>query len=65
MKKSLKTRLTLNRETLRNLASDEMTGAQGGALEPVTGGCPVLITSPCVTRNTCPSQCGQWYCYGV
>jgi hypothetical protein len=65
MKKSLKTRLTLNRETLRNLASDEMPGAQGGALEPVTfGGCPVLITNTCLT-HTCPTRCGQAYCYYV
>ena len=30
MKKSLKTRLTLNRETLRNLSADQMSEAQGG-----------------------------------
>ena len=43
MRKSLKTRLTLNRETLRNLAADEMSGAQGGGV--------VLITQ----AATCPS----------
>ncbi len=35
MKKN-KIRLTLSRETLRSLASDQLSGAQGGALEPVT-----------------------------
>jgi hypothetical protein len=67
MRKSLKTRLTLNRETLRNLAADEMSGAQGGGVVLVTQGvtCPVLIiTNTCVTQ-TCPTRCGQTYCYYV
>ncbi|HEX4498459.1 MAG TPA: class I lanthipeptide [Thermoanaerobaculia bacterium] len=67
MKKSLKTRLTLNRETLRNLAADEMSGAQGGGVVLVSQGagtCPVLITAVCVTQ-TCPTRCGQTYCYYV
>lgn len=65
MKKNAKIRLTLNRETLRNLAADDMSGAQGGAIVQVTNGtCPVLITSPCLTQ-TCPTRCGQTYCYYV
>ncbi len=65
MKKSLKARLTLNRETLRHLASDQLAEAQGGALVPVTyGTCPILITNACVTQ-TCPTRCGQTYCYYV
>jgi hypothetical protein len=68
MKKN-KIRLTLSRETLRSLASDEMSGAQGGALALTTvAGCPVLITNTCyncVTQNTCPTHCGQTYCYYV
>jgi hypothetical protein len=69
MKKSLKTRLTLNRETLHALNSDQMAAAQGGALVPVTqgGGCPMLNTNVgCpVVSGTCPTRCGQWYCYAV
>jgi hypothetical protein len=68
MKKSLKTRLTLNRETLRNLTSDQLPGVQGGALEPVTDVCPRPNTNvgcPAPLTQTCPTRCGQWYCYGV
>jgi hypothetical protein len=65
MKKSLKNRLTLNRETLRNLASDEMAGAQGGAPTTLFTGCPPVRTYTCITYNTCPTNCGQTYCYGV
>ena len=63
MKKSLKARLTLNRETLRNLDPDQMAAAAGGSLVPTSqgGDCPVLITSPCLTRS-CPTRCGQTYC---
>jgi hypothetical protein len=65
MKKSLKARLTLNRETLRHLASDQMTAVQGGEAVPVTyTGCPVRLTNACVTQ-TCPTRCGQTYCYYV
>lgn len=70
MKRNAKVRLTLNRETLRNLTSDQLSGAQGGALEPNTTGCPVLNTNvncptnTCLTQ-TCPTHCGQWYCYHV
>jgi len=66
MKKSLKTRLTLNRETLRNLVSDEVAGARGGAPTTIPG-CPILTNTcfNCITHNTCPTNCGQTYCYGV
>ena len=63
MKKSLKNRLTLNRETLRNLASDEMSGAYGAAATTLITGCPVR-TDTCLTQ-TCPTNCGQTYCYHV
>jgi len=63
MKKNLKTRLTLNRETLRSLASDEMSAAQGGAPTTLITGCPVR-TYTCISY-TCPTECGQAYCYGV
>lgn len=56
MKKSLKTRLTLNRETLRNLDAMEMGAAQGGAYTTILTGCPVR-TQPCITQQTCPSHC--------
>jgi hypothetical protein len=69
MKKSLKTRLTLNRETLRNLTADQMSAAQGGALEPTSNVCPMPNTNvgcPVVVISaTCPTRCGQWYCYHV
>ena len=66
MKKSLKTRLTLNRETLRNLVSDEMADAQGGAPTTIPG-CPILTNTcfNCITQNSCPTHCGQTYCYHV
>ncbi|HEX4498458.1 MAG TPA: class I lanthipeptide [Thermoanaerobaculia bacterium] len=70
MKKSLKSRLTLNRETLRNLTADQMSGAQGGAVQANTTGCNVVPTvfncppAPVVSQ-TCPTRCGQWYCYAV
>ncbi|HEY0512453.1 MAG TPA: hypothetical protein VGH73_11145 [Thermoanaerobaculia bacterium] len=67
MKKTVKIRLTLNRETLRNLVSDEMSGAQGGALVVTTTDCTVLVTNSCYNcvSQTCPTRCGQWYCHGV
>lgn len=67
MKKSLKTRLTLNRETLRNLTADQMSDVQGGALQANTTGCPIAPTNfNCpVVSQTCPTRCGQWYCYAV
>ncbi len=67
MKKSLKTRLTLNRETLRNLSPDQLSEAQGGALQANTTGCTVAPTNfNCpVVSQTCPTRCGQWYCYAV
>jgi hypothetical protein len=67
MKKSLKTRLTLNRETLRNLNADQLSEAQGGAAQPNTTGCtaaPTNFNCP-VVSDTCPTRCGQWYCYHV
>jgi hypothetical protein len=64
MKKNAKIRLTLNRETLRNLSVDEMPGAQGGAVVVNTTVCPVILTNTCVTY-TCPTKCGQTYCYYV
>jgi hypothetical protein len=60
MKKTAKIRLTLNRETLRNLAPEQIQAAEGGAaVRTDTCACPV------VTQQSCPSNCGQWYCYGV
>lgn len=68
MKRNAKIRLTLNRETLRHLNHAEMNAAQGG----VSGAtCPILTQScfqthcVCVSQQTCPTECGQWYCYGV
>jgi len=62
MKKSAKIRLTLHRETLRNLSPEQMNAAQGGAIvrQTDTCFCPVVVTN-----QSCPTNCGQWYCYGV
>jgi hypothetical protein len=57
MKKSLKARMTLNRETLRNLNAEELTAAPGAGVRTET--CTVCIT------QTCPTNCGQVYCYHV
>jgi hypothetical protein len=67
MKKSLKTRMTLNRETLRNLAVEEISGAQGGSAVTAGANCTISIAPSvfnCVTR-TCPTRCGQTYCFEV
>ena len=62
MKKN-KIRLTLNRETLRNLVSDEAANAQGGT-QITFNGCPLLTVTcfNCITHNSCPTKCGQTYC---
>ena len=64
MKKSLKTRLTLNRETLATSPPRRCRGSRGSA-GASSGGCPDLHHQPLCDPHTCPSQCGQWYCYGV
>ena len=68
MKKSLKTRLTLHRETLRNLDAEEVRGAEGGSAITAGANCTISI-APSVLNNcvsqTCPTRCGQWYCYHV
>jgi hypothetical protein len=55
----IKVRLTLNRETLRNLDAAELTATPGGASTPF---CTVTYTCfqtycVCVTQKTCPSEC--------
>lgn len=57
MKKSLKTRLSLHRETLRALDADQMAEAQGGM--------PGSNASGCITYATCATNCHQWYCSAV
>lgn len=68
MKKSLKTRLTLNRETLRALDAEEISGAQGGSALTAQANCTISVApsilAPCVTQ-TCPTRCGQAYCFHV
>jgi hypothetical protein len=61
MKKNARIRLTLNRETLRNLSAEEASGAQGASNSIC------LITDTCYNCPTvsCPTRCGQTYCYGV
>lgn len=66
MKKNAKIRLTLSRETLRNLSAEEMSGAQrgaSGAICQITDSC-FQTYCVCVTQ-TCPTRCGQTYCYYV
>jgi hypothetical protein len=64
VKKNAKIRLTLNRETLRNLGADETTGAQGGiVVQQISQSC---FETYCVcVSQTCPTKCGQTYCYYV
>ena len=61
MKRNVK-RLALNRETVRLLNAEEMSAAQGGASGGICPAPSVLVV--CVSQS-CPTQCGQWYCYGV
>ncbi len=67
MKKSAKIRLTLNRETLRNLSAGETSGAQGGGIVVNTTECPILVTNSCYNclTQSCPTRCGQTYCFYV
>jgi hypothetical protein len=62
MKKHAKLRLTLSRETLRALDAEEMAAAPGGVSSPFC-----LITDSCYNcpTQTCPTRCGQTYCYYV
>jgi hypothetical protein len=57
MKKN-KIRLTLNRETLRSLEQEELRATPGGA---------VILTYTCFNcvTQSCPTKCGQTYCYYV
>jgi len=56
----IKTRLTLNRETLRNLDAAELGAAPGGAnSDPfclLTQSC-FRTYCVCITQQTCPSNC--------
>jgi hypothetical protein len=61
MKKSSKARLTLHRETLRNLASPELSAAQGGGLVVDTYGCPVLVSG----RYSCGGTCDYLQCHNT
>jgi hypothetical protein len=70
MKRNAK-RLTLNRETLRYLDPKQMTvagGGESGRICPVTYSCFVsYCTCPTttITQDTCPTECGQGYCYAI
>jgi hypothetical protein len=71
MKRNAKIRLTLNRETLRNLNTDEMRAVEGGEAGTATPNCNVSVvptvincSAGCFTQ-TCPTRCGQTYCYYV
>ncbi len=70
MKRTVKLRLTLNRETLRYLNSGEMSAVQGGASERICPQTQTCFVTYCncpitITQQSCPSECGQWYCQGV
>ena len=60
MKKKMK-RLSLNRETVRNLNEGEMSAAQGGASERF---CPVESAYVICATASCPTRC-QVICGGV
>lgn len=54
MKRNAKIRLTLNRETLRNLDAEELTAAPGGVSSPFC-----VITQTCYNcpSVSCPTIC--------
>ncbi len=56
MKKQITKRLTLSKETLRNLSERELQGAVGGATLGLCGtnGCPT--EDPACTNSGCPSR---------
>jgi hypothetical protein len=59
MKRNLKTRLTLNRETLRTLDGGELRAAPGASVPNIcliTQSC-YNCTATCVTAS-CPTRCG-------
>jgi hypothetical protein len=60
MKRKMK-RLTLNRETVRALDTEEFAAVQGGASNPF---CPVFTAYTC-TANSCPTECPRTYCCAV
>jgi hypothetical protein len=67
MKRNAKLRLTLNRETLRNLNAQDMKAAAGGATETTCprntqGSCFQSVCDACITHQTCPTNCGQTIC---
>jgi len=65
MKKTAKIRLTLHRETLRNLVPEQLTDAAGGTISAGGGICTTITAQTCyhcITYKTCPSLCGQDYC---
>jgi hypothetical protein len=57
MKKNLKARLSLHRETLLALDADQMAKVAGGAQNSGFAGC--------ITYQTCATNCHQWYCSAV
>jgi hypothetical protein len=67
MKRNVKIRLTLNRETLRSLNAQSMKAAAGGATEVnctrnTAGSCFQSVCDACITYQTCPTNCGQTIC---
>ena len=59
MKKSLKIRLTLNRETLRNLDPDEDAERPGGGVQAITKRAARSSSPTPAYPQTCPTHCGQ------
>jgi hypothetical protein len=55
MKRQIQKRLTLSKETLRNLSEREMQGAVGGAT--FTGLCCSGGVSSCCTDDSCAGTC--------
>lgn len=65
MKKNAKIRLTLNRETLRHLNAEQIAAVEGGAVsERICVVTQTCFYTQCVS-DTCPTRCGQPYCYHV
>jgi hypothetical protein len=61
MKKQITTRLTLSKETLRNLSERDLKGVVGG----VTAACPPTSAtdcSPCPTESCSDGSCSTFRC---
>jgi hypothetical protein len=62
MKKQLKKKLSLSRETLRSLQEGVLRNAAGGIVTFRTCGNPCSAVCSDACTDTCPTQCGGTHC---